>query len=69
MGRLWRERTKEWTTYEDDFHKRRFVHQKLLVHLIRSGEGTLTFHGKTYPFKISGASFGATVALTVKDKR
>ena len=32
-----------------------------------SGEGTLTFHGKTYPFKISGASFGATLALTVSE--
>ena len=32
-----------------------------------SGEGTLTFQGKTYPFKISGASFGATLALTVSE--
>jgi hypothetical protein len=32
-----------------------------------SGEGTLTFRGKTYPFKISGASFGATLALTVSE--
>ena len=30
-----------------------------------NGKGTLIFHGKTYPFEVSGASFGATVALTV----
>ena len=34
---------------------------------VGNGEGTLTFHGKTYPFKISGASFGATLALTVSE--
>ena len=34
---------------------------------VGSGEGTLTFHGNTYPFKISGASFGATLALTVSE--
>jgi hypothetical protein len=34
---------------------------------VGGGEGTLTFHGKTYPFKISGASFGATLALTVSE--
>jgi hypothetical protein len=34
---------------------------------VGSGEGTLTFQGKTYPFKISGASFGATLALTVSE--
>jgi hypothetical protein len=34
---------------------------------VGKGQGTLTFHGKTYPFKISGASFGATVALTVSE--
>ena len=32
---------------------------------VGNGEGTLTFHGKTYPFKVSGASVGATLALTV----
>jgi len=32
-----------------------------------SGKGTLTFHGKTYPFEVSGASFGATLALTVSE--
>jgi hypothetical protein len=30
-----------------------------------SGRGMLTFHGRTYPFEISGASVGATLALTV----
>jgi hypothetical protein len=32
-----------------------------------SGKGTLTFHGKTYPFEVSGMSFGATLALTVSE--
>jgi hypothetical protein len=32
-----------------------------------SGRGTLIFRGKTYPFQISGASFGATLALTVSE--
>ena len=32
---------------------------------VGNGEGTLTFQGKTYPFKVSGASVGATLALTV----
>lgn len=32
---------------------------------VGSGKGRLTFHGKTYPFEISGASFDATLALTV----
>jgi hypothetical protein len=31
------------------------------------GKGTLTFHGKTYPFEVSGASFGATLTLTVSE--
>ena len=34
---------------------------------VGNGQGTLTFHGKTYPFVISGASFGATLALTVSE--
>ena len=34
---------------------------------IGNGEGTLTFQGKTYPFEISGASFGATLSLTVSE--
>ena len=32
---------------------------------VGSGKGNLTFHGKTYPFEVSGASLGATLALTV----
>jgi hypothetical protein len=32
-----------------------------------NGNGILTFHGKTYPFGISGASFGATLTLTVSE--
>ena len=34
---------------------------------IGNGKGTLTFHGKTYPFEVSGASIGATLALTVSE--
>ena len=34
---------------------------------VGDGRGTLTFHGKTYPFGVSGASFGATLALTVAE--
>src|SRR5215831_2497354 len=34
---------------------------------VGSGEGTLTFQGKTYSFTISGASFGATLALSVSE--
>jgi hypothetical protein len=34
---------------------------------VGDGKGTLTFHGKTYPFGVSGASFGATLALTVAE--
>jgi hypothetical protein len=34
---------------------------------VGNGEGTLTFHGKTYPFVVSGASFGTTLAMTVSD--
>jgi hypothetical protein len=32
---------------------------------VGSGKGTLTFHGKSYPFEVSAASFGATLVLTV----
>ena len=32
-----------------------------------NGRGMLTFHGRTYPFEISGASVGATLALTVSE--
>ena len=38
-----------------------------VVASVGDGKGTLTFHGKTYPFQVSGASFGATLALTVAD--
>src|ERR1700733_12210352 len=34
---------------------------------IGNGKGTLTFHGKTYPFEVSGASIGATLMLTVSE--
>ena len=34
---------------------------------VGNGKGTLTFHGKTYPFEISGASIGATLALSVSE--
>jgi hypothetical protein len=34
---------------------------------VGNGSGTLTFHGKTYPFEVSGASFGAALALTVSE--
>ena len=32
-----------------------------------NGKGTLTLHGKTYPFGVSGASSAATLALTVSE--
>jgi hypothetical protein len=38
-----------------------------IIASVGSGKGTLTFHGKTYPFEVSGVSFGATVALTVSE--
>ena len=31
---------------------------------VGNGQGTLTLHGKTYPFEVSGASFGATLGLS-----
>jgi hypothetical protein len=34
---------------------------------VGNGKGTLTFHGKTYPFEVSGASFGATLTQTVSE--
>lgn len=34
---------------------------------VGNGKGTLTFQGKTYPFEVSGASLGATLALTVSE--
>ena len=34
---------------------------------VGNGKGTLTFHGKTYPFEVSGASVGPMLALTVSE--
>ena len=34
---------------------------------VGNGKGTLTFHGKTYPFEVSGASIGATLGLAVSE--
>lgn len=34
---------------------------------VGNGRGTLTFHGKTYPFEVSGASVGPTLTLTVSE--
>lgn len=34
---------------------------------VGNGKGTLSFHGKTYPFEVSGASFGATLVLSVSE--
>src|SRR5262245_54663428 len=34
---------------------------------VADGKGTLTFHGKTYPFVVSGVSLGATLTLTVSE--
>jgi hypothetical protein len=34
---------------------------------VGNGKGTLTFQGKTYPFEVSGASLGATLAQTVSE--
>jgi hypothetical protein len=32
-----------------------------------NGKGTLTFHGRTYPFEVSGASVGPTLTLAVSE--
>jgi hypothetical protein len=32
-----------------------------------NGKGTLTLHGKTYPFQVTGVSLGASLALTVSE--
>ena|ERR1700761_382327 len=32
-----------------------------------NGRGTLTFHGKTYPFEVSGASVGPMLTLAVSE--
>jgi hypothetical protein len=34
---------------------------------VGNGKGTLTFHGKTHPFEVSGASIGPTLALAVNE--
>lgn len=34
---------------------------------VGDGKGTLTFHGKTYPFEVSGTSFGASLTQTVSE--
>ena len=34
---------------------------------VGNGKGTLTFHGKTYPFEVSAVGLGATLALTVSE--
>jgi hypothetical protein len=31
---------------------------------VGGGQGTLTFHGKKYPFKVRGASIGATIGAS-----
>jgi hypothetical protein len=38
-----------------------------VIAAIGSGTGVLTFHGKKYPFDVSGASLGATLALSVNE--
>ena len=38
-----------------------------VVGAVTEGKGTLAFHGKTYPFTVSGVSFGATLTLTVSE--
>ena len=38
-----------------------------VVASVGSGRGTLKLHGNTYPFTVSGASFGATLAMTVSE--
>jgi hypothetical protein len=32
-----------------------------------AGKGALIFHGKTYPFEVSGASFGPTLTLAISE--
>ena len=34
---------------------------------VGNGKGTLTLHGKTYPFEVSGASIGPTLTLTISE--
>lgn len=35
-----------------------------LVVGVGSGRGVLTYHGERYPFRVSGASFGATIGAS-----
>jgi hypothetical protein len=34
---------------------------------VGNGNGTLTLHGKTHPFEVSGASIGPTLTLTISE--
>jgi hypothetical protein len=36
-----------------------------VIAAVGNGTGVLTFHGKKYPFEVYGASFGATLELSV----
>jgi hypothetical protein len=38
-----------------------------VIAAIGNGTGVLTYHGKRYPFEVSGASFGATLELSVNE--
>ena len=38
-----------------------------IIAAVGNGTGVLTFHGKKYPFDVWGASFGATLALSVNE--
>ncbi|MGX9429525.1 MULTISPECIES: hypothetical protein [Bradyrhizobium] len=38
-----------------------------IIAAVGNGTGVLTFHGKKYPFDVSGASFGATLALSIDE--
>jgi hypothetical protein len=34
---------------------------------VGNGKGTLTFHGKTYPFEVSAVGLGATLSMTLSE--
>ena len=38
-----------------------------VVAAVGNGTGVLTFHGKKYPFEVSGASLGVTLELSVSE--
>ena len=38
-----------------------------VIAAVGNGTGVLTFHGKKYPFEVYGASFGATLELSVSE--